>query len=203
MDFITTVLGPDQDRHIDWLTIHPRTRSTPSSTPINLEALELLTSTFGNRVPILLSGDVFALGTLPFTTPLLTPTPTFTTTTTTKTTKTTTPPPPQPTTTTKPTIPFLSGLMTARALLTNPALYAGYDACPWSAVDTFLAHVARCPLPYKLVQHHVGEMCGPGMGRDKSALLTKAQRAGLMACGNMVDLVDFLEGVRRDGVVDR
>ncbi|KAH6853893.1 hypothetical protein B0I37DRAFT_440981 [Chaetomium sp. MPI-CAGE-AT-0009] len=75
MDFITTVLGPDQDRHIDWLTIHPRTRSTPSSTPINLEALELLTSTFGDRVPILLSGDVFALSTLPFTTPLLTPTP--------------------------------------------------------------------------------------------------------------------------------
>ncbi|KAH6650607.1 hypothetical protein F5144DRAFT_625621 [Chaetomium tenue] len=180
MDFITTVLGPDQDRHIDWLTIHPRTRSTPSSTPINLEALELLTSTFGNRVPILLSGDVFALGTLPFTTPLLTPTPTFTTTTT-------------PTT---PTIPHLSGLMTARALLTNPALYAGYDACPWSAVETFLANVARCPLPYKLVQHHVGEMCGPGMGADKSALLTKAQRAGLMGCGNMVDLVDFLEGVR-------
>lgn len=203
MDFITTVLGPDQDRHIDWLTIHPRTRSTPSSTPINLEALELLTSTFGDRVPILLSGDVFALSTLPFTTPLLPPT--FTTTTTTN------PPSPSPTTAptpqkTGPPLPKLAGLMTARALLTNPALYAGHDACPWSAVEAFLANAARCPLPYKLVQHHVGEMCGPGMGPDKGALLTKAQRGGLMGCGNMVDLVDFLEkvregqgGLRRDG----
>jgi tRNA-dihydrouridine synthase 4 len=195
IDFITTVLGPDQDRHIDWLTIHPRTRSTPSSTPINLEALELLTSTFGTRVPILLSGDVFALDALPFTTPLL---PTFTTTTTTTTT------PQKQQNKHLPNLTGLTGLMTARALLSNPALHAGHGTCPWAAVDTFLNNVARCPLPYKLVQHHVGEMCAPGMGPDKTALLTKAQRAGVMACGNMVELVDFLDGVReREGGVRR
>ena len=178
MDFITTVLGPDQDRHIDWLTIHPRTRSTPSSAPINLEALEILTSTFGDRVPILLSGDVFALNALPFTSPFLTTT-----------TTTSSNPAPTP-------LPKLAGLMSARAILANPALYAGHDACPWEAVTTFLNKVARAPLPHKLVLHHLSEMCSPGMGPNKSALLTKQERAAMMACNNMVDLVDFFDEKR-------
>ncbi len=45
-------------------------------------------------------------------------------------------------------------------------------------------------------------MCAPGMGPDKNALLTRPERAAMMACGNMLDLVDFLDekkGVRRDG----
>ncbi|KAK4251796.1 tRNA-dihydrouridine synthase [Corynascus novoguineensis] len=203
IDFINTVLGPDQDRHIDWLTIHPRTRSTPSSTPINLEALELLTSTFGDRVPILLSGDVFALNALPFTSPLLAPAPTLTQTlsATTNSSSSTTPSknPPLPAAY---HIPKLAGLMSARALLCNPALYAGHDACPWAAVETFLSNAARAPLPYKLVLHHLSEMCGPGMGPNKAALLNKQVRTGLMACGNMFDLIDFLDGLRelrRDG----
>jgi tRNA-dihydrouridine synthase 4 len=86
--------------------------------------------------------------------------------------------------------------MSARAILSNPALYAGYDACPWSAVETFLNNAVRCPLPFKLVLHHMSEMCGPGMGPNKSSLLTKAERAAMMGCGNMVDLIDFLDGVR-------
>ncbi len=205
IDFITTVLGPDADRNIDFLTIHPRTRSTPSSTPINLDALELLTSTFGARVPILLSGDVFALHALPF--PTTSTTPTFTTTTT-----------PANHTPTNPNqnnplplnLPHLSGLMSARALLRNPALYAGHASCPWSAVDAFLSHAARAPLPLKLVLHHLSEMCGPALGPDgtsvegvggvvnKTALLSKKERAVMMGCGNMVDLVDFLDGRRRE-----
>ncbi|KAK3905809.1 tRNA-dihydrouridine synthase [Staphylotrichum tortipilum] len=200
IDFITTVLGPDANtRNIDFLTIHPRTRSTPSSTPINLDALELLTSTFGTRVPILLSGDVFALHALPF--PTTHSAPTFTTTNTKE--KST----PLPL-----TLPHLSGLMSARALLRNPALYAGASSCPWSAVDTFLSRAARAPLPLKLVLHHLSEMCGPALGPDgsggggggegatvdKSALLSKKERAAMMACGNMIDLVDFLDERRRE-----
>ncbi|KAL2158041.1 hypothetical protein VTH06DRAFT_4851 [Thermothelomyces fergusii] len=205
MDFINTVLGPDQDRHIDWLTIHPRTRSTPSSTPINLEALEVLTSTFGDRVPILLSGDVFALNALPFTSPLLASAPTFTqsasnakprSTTTAETTST--PPAETPAEDSPATyhIPKLAGLMSARALLANPALYAGYEACPWEAVETFLCNAARAPLPHKLVLHHLSEMCGPGMGPNKASLLTKQERAAMLACGNMLDLIDYLDTVR-------
>lgn len=179
MDFITTVLGPEQDRHIDFLTIHPRTRSTPSSTPINVEALELLTSTFGDKVPILVSGDVFTLNTLPFTSHLV----------------------PEEHQRRKPPlpqiqIPKLAGLMSARAILANPALYAGYDACPWSAVETFMNKVAKAPLPFKLVLHHLSEMCAPGMGPNKNALLTKPERAAMLACGNMLGLIDFLDEKR-------
>ncbi|KAL2154710.1 hypothetical protein VTH82DRAFT_3386 [Thermothelomyces myriococcoides] len=213
MDFITTVLGHDQDRHIDWLTIHPRTRSTPSSIPIDLEALEVLTSTFGDRVPILLSGDVFALNALPFTSPLLASTPTFTqsipkprsTTATTSATDQAAEPSTEdsrdrsdrlPSSPATYHIPKLAGLMSARALLANPALYAGYEACPWEAVETFLSNVARAPLPHKLVLHHLSEMCGPGMGPNKTSLLTKQERAAMLACGNMLDLIDYLDTVR-------
>lgn len=170
MDFITTVLGPENDRNIDFLTIHPRTRATPSSDPISLEALELLTSTFGDKLPILVSGDVFDLNALPFGS-------TFTD-------------PPDPS---YPFVPKLAGLMSARGLLANPALFAGHKTCPWVAVDTFLRKVTRAPLPFRLVQHHLSEMCGPGMGPDKRALLSKQERVAMLECANMCDLVDFLD----------
>ena len=192
MDFITTVLGPDQDRHIDFLTIHPRTRTTPSSTPINVEALEILTSAFGDKVPILVSGDVFTLDSLPFASALaLCPAPTAAIAENTKTIS----------------IPKLAGLMSARAILANPALFAGYGACRWDVVETFLNNAVRCPLPFKLVLHHLSEMCAPGMGRDKSALLTKQERGAMMACTNMLDLLDFLDekrgGLHRDSPQDQ
>ncbi|KAL2271254.1 hypothetical protein VTJ83DRAFT_625 [Remersonia thermophila] len=196
IDFITTVLGPEQDRHIDFLTIHPRTRQTPSSIPINLEALEVLTSTFGDKVPILLSGDVFAMDALPFTSPLLpssSSSSTITTNTAPKGTATTTTETPDLNPPMLKNLPKLRGLMSARALLRNPALYAGHSTCPWSAVEDFLYFAARAPLPYKLLLHHVAEMCGPGMGPDKRALLTRAERAELLECGNVLDLLDFLE----------
>lgn len=188
MDFIDTVLGPDQDRHIDFLTIHPRTRNTPSSTPINLEALEILTSKYGDRVPILVSGDVFAMNALPFDSPFLNVDS------------------PHTYTAPRPTLPKLAGLMSARAILANPALYAGYGACPWEAVETFMINAAKAPLPYKLTLHHVSQMCAPGMGPNKSALLSKPERTALMACTNMCDLIDFLDdkrGLRRDGIEHR
>lgn len=131
MDFIETVIGNPQDRNIDFLTIHPRTRSTPSTTPINLEALEILTNKYGDQLPILVSGDVFSMGSLTYSSPL-----------------------PCADGSTKPHLPKLAGLMSARALLANPALFAGYEACPWEAVELFMNKVVRAPLPLKLVQHH-------------------------------------------------
>lgn len=54
-------------------------------------------------------------------------------------------------------------------------------------------NVARAPLPFKLTLHHVAEMCAPGMGPNKNALLSKQERSALMQCGNMLDLIDFLD----------
>ncbi|KAJ0121228.1 tRNA-dihydrouridine synthase 4 [Diaporthe amygdali] len=152
MDFIETVIGNSQDRNIDFLTIHPRTRNTPSTTPINLEALELLTNKYGDQLPILVSGDVFSMGSLPYASPL---------------------PSVEIEGSIKPHLPKLAGLMSARALLANPALFAGYESCPWEAVQLFMNKVVRAPLPLKLVQHHLGEMCGPGYGPDKRSLLNE------------------------------
>ncbi|KAL7942232.1 hypothetical protein V8C42DRAFT_332949 [Trichoderma barbatum] len=203
MDYLDTVIGHPQNRLVDWVTIHPRTRHTPSTTPIRTEALEILTQKYSRTLPILLSGDVFDLATLPI--------------------RSTTPPdlatltlkedPPSSIATQqqqqpKPSNTNLSGFMSARGLLANPALFAGHSVCPWETLETFMCNVARCPLPLKLVVHHVQEMCAPGMGDDKSSLLNKKERAKLVDFTNMADLIDFLDekieehtgqkGMRRD-----
>lgn len=213
MDFIETVVGHPQNRQVDWITIHPRTRSTPSTIPIRSEALEILSSKYSSTLPVLLSGDVFDVNSLPFK-------PSFQ-------------PPPDVSTLTlndilprdvgtngdsastasahipKPSNTHLSGFMSARGLLANPALFAGYSSCPWEAVERFMCNVARAPIPYKLTLHHVHEMCSPGMGADKNALLTKKERAQLNLLDNMFELMDFLDdkieekigqvgGLRRD-----
>ncbi|CAJ2512938.1 Uu.00g010570.m01.CDS01 [Anthostomella pinea] len=203
MDFITTVLGDEQNRNIDWLTIHPRTRSTPSSVPINLEALSILTDTFGDKLPILVSGDVFTLSTLPYTSHLLDPQPTFTTSvksngTTNSLSDTSQTNGTSPPATTRPHLPKLAGLMSARALLANPALFAGYESTPWEAVDLFMNNVARAPLHLKLGIHHLSEMCSAGFGPDRgAALLSKKERARLMEFTNWIDVIDFIDEIKR------
>ncbi|KAM0332185.1 hypothetical protein ACHAQA_002460 [Verticillium albo-atrum] len=186
MDFIETVIGDQQNRNVDWLTIHPRTRSTPSSTPIFGDSLAILIEKYGDRLPILLSGDVFSLASLPLS-PLLSPQPTITTAAHSDPGMSSGLPLFRPSTT------KLAGLMSARGILANPALYAGHESCPWETVETFLRHLARAPLHLKLVLHHLGEMCGPGMGPDKNALLTKTERAQLNALTNMCDVLDFID----------
>ncbi|KHN94175.1 Dihydrouridine synthase [Metarhizium album ARSEF 1941] len=191
VDFLDTVVGHAQFRNVDWVTIHPRTRHTPSTTPIFTEALEMLADKYADTLPLLLSGDVFDLSALPVrgTTPTV---------------KDDVTPPSAP----RPSTTRLSGFMSARGLLANPALFAGHAACPWEAVETLMCRLARAPLPFKLALHHVQEMTGPGMGPDKRALLSKRERAQLNACESMLDLVDFLDakleehtgrqGMRRD-----
>jgi tRNA-dihydrouridine synthase 4 len=198
MDFITTVLGDPNDRDIDWLTIHPRTRSTPSSAPINMEALSLLTETFGDKVPILVSGDVFTLSTLPYTSHLLDPQPTFISSSISQPCEKS---PSSANATTKPHLPKLRGLMSARALLANPALFAGHETCPWEAVDLFLEKHARAPLPLKLGLHHLTEMTGPGYGPDKRSLLSKKERIRLVECNNWIDILDVLGDLRQGKAV--
>lgn len=195
MDFIDTVIGDTNNRNIDFLTIHPRLRSTPSTTPIFGDSLAILVQKYGDTLPILLSGDVFSLDSLPLS-PLLDAQPTI---------STTTEPRPAPingtsvfdpaTTPYKPSTTKLAGLMSARGILANPALYAGHTSTPWAAVESFMRHVARAPLPLKLVVHHLGEMCGPGMGDDKHSLLNKAERATLNSLTNMCDVIDFMDEV--------
>ncbi|KAK2004585.1 dihydrouridine synthase [Colletotrichum falcatum] len=195
MDFIDTVIGNPQDRNIDFLTIHPRTRHTASSIPINTESLGILLGKYGDTLPILLSGDVFSMATLPLSTVSRTAAQ-----------------PSEPKTINghdgytdfTPSGTKLAGLMSARGILANPALYAGHEACPWEAVESFMRHVVRAPMPVKLVQHHLHEMCGPGMGPDKRALLNRQERVALLGLDNMVDVIDFMDDAisRKTGRTD-
>lgn len=157
-------MGDLNEPLVDFITIHPRTRYTSSTTPIDTEALALLTSEFGPKIPILLSGDVSTLSPLPL-----------------------------PTAAPRPSSTNIAGLMSARALLRNPALFAGYANCPWSAVEAFVRNVARAPLPLRLVQHHLSEMCGPGMGAEKAALLDRGERGELLRLGSMLEVMDFVD----------
>ncbi|KKF95975.1 tRNA-dihydrouridine(20a/20b) synthase [NAD(P)+]-like protein [Ceratocystis platani] len=177
MDFIDTVLGSGSEPLPDWITIHPRTRYTPSSTPIFTDSLNILLEKYSARLPILLSGDVFSMSGLP-----LTPN-TFTAS------ETVEPFVPRPSNT------GLRGFMSARGLLANPAMFAGYEACPWEAVGTFLNNVIKAPLPLALTLHHLSEMCSPGMGTDKSALLTKAEKTHMMTLTSLLDVIDFLDNI--------
>lgn len=185
MDFIDTVVGHAQARNVDWLTIHPRTRNTPSTTPIFTDALEILTEKYSSTVPILLSGDVFDLAALPL---LATRKDQFATLTIRDDHE------PASTITPKPSNTHLSGFMSARGLLANPAMFAGHATCPWEALERFMCNMARCPLPLKLAVHHAQEMCSPGMGGNKAALLSKKERARFAELTDVTELVDFLDG---------
>jgi tRNA-dihydrouridine synthase 4 len=91
----------------------------------------------------------------------------------------------------------VDGVMSARDILANPALFAGHDNCPWEAVEEFMNAVVRAPIPFKLVVHHVNTMCE---GNGGEALLGKQERKELMDCRDMMELIDFLDrvkGIRR------
>lgn len=215
MDYLDTVIGDPHNRLVDWVTIHPRTRSTPSTTPIRREALEILTEKYAGTLPILLSGDIFDLASLP----IRATKPTLDVDLATLTikndpfhpreTNSCCPHHATPLPKAKPSNTQLSGFMSARGLLANPALYAGYATCPWEALETLMCRIAQAPLPFKLAHHHIQEIVGTGYGDDKSSLLSKKERAKMNELTNMVDLIDFLDekveehtgqvgGIRRD-----
>jgi tRNA-dihydrouridine synthase 4 len=97
----------------------------------------------------------------------------------------------------------VDGVMSARSLLCNPALFSGYDSCPWEAVEKFLSKAAKAPLPFKLVMHHLTEMCGSSAPSDhggagaSGALFNKEERIALIGCSNMLEVIDWLDSIRK------
>lgn len=81
----------------------------------------------------------------------------------------------------------VDGVMAARGILENPALFAGHDFLPVDCIYKFVEKAARHPIPFPLALHHISEMTGriPGM--------TKKTRKELMECRDLVDLIDFVE----------
>ncbi|KAK4570200.1 tRNA dihydrouridine synthase [Recurvomyces mirabilis] len=79
------------------------------------------------------------------------------------------------------------GVMAARGILENPAMFAGHDVTPAECVHRLLGYCMRCPMPFPLVLHHVSEMTArmPGMN--------KKEKRRLMECQDLLDLVDYVE----------
>lgn len=81
----------------------------------------------------------------------------------------------------------VDGVMAARGLLENPALFDGYEVTPVECVRRFVELAVRCPMPFALVLHHVGEMTAKMEG------MRKRERKTLMACVDLIDLVDLVD----------
>lgn len=79
----------------------------------------------------------------------------------------------------------VDGVMTARALLTNPALFAGYKRTPWGAVERCVSYCLKMPIPYPLAKYHVGEMLSEVLGRK--------ERKNLQEQKCWADLLDWLD----------
>lgn len=158
VDFVRTV----QEAGVDFITIHGRMRSTPSSQPVNLEAIKVVAEHCS--VPTLSNGDVFTLSDV------------------------------------KAHVEKtgVDGVMAARGLLENPGMFRkdGGEGCSWDVVEVFMNEVARRPIPFKLVVHHLSEMVGSDRSQRGSTLLRKEERKEMMACLSMGELIDFLDGVR-------
>jgi tRNA-dihydrouridine synthase 4 len=50
--------------------------------------------------------------------------------------------------------------MSARGILENPALYAGYECTPWGCVERFVDHALSYSLNTHIFQHHLSDMTG-------------------------------------------
>ena len=81
----------------------------------------------------------------------------------------------------------VDGVMAARGILENPAMFAGFDSPPVECLQKFLNYAIRCPIPFPLVLHHFSEMTGRMDDMDKM------ERKRLMECQDLLDLVNFVE----------
>ncbi|KAF8535561.1 Dus4 protein [Trichophaea hybrida] len=80
----------------------------------------------------------------------------------------------------------VDGVMAARGLMTNPALFAGFQKTPWGAVERFMDYVMEFTIPSRLTQHHICEML--------DGLVLKKERSQMYeTVTTIVELVDWLD----------
>ncbi|KAI9730808.1 MAG: hypothetical protein M1834_005526 [Cirrosporium novae-zelandiae] len=79
----------------------------------------------------------------------------------------------------------VDGVMSARGLQENPALFAGFEKTPREAVRRFVELAVRFPIPFALVKQHVWDMT--------IGVLEKAERKEILDVVDMLELVDWVE----------
>jgi tRNA-dihydrouridine synthase 4 len=91
----------------------------------------------------------------------------------------------------------VDGVMSARGILANPGLFAGYEKTPWSAVEIFWDLATSYGLPFRITQHHFSEML------DKVIPRKILKEMNETTC--LVDMIDWFDAnfvLRRRGHKD-
>lgn len=81
----------------------------------------------------------------------------------------------------------VEGVMAARGLMSNPALFAGYAQCPWSAIERLVGYACVGGLHPYLMQHHVGDMM------DDGGYWSRKERKQFFAHRTLVGMLDWLD----------
>lgn len=86
------------------------------------------------------------------------------------------------------------GVMSARGILSNPALFAGFSHTPWAAIELFFDLVLRYGLPFRVAQHHLSEML--------NKVIPKKIVRQMNETNGMVEMIDWFDDLfvlkRRD-----
>lgn len=79
----------------------------------------------------------------------------------------------------------VDGVMSARGVLRNPALFAGFSKTPWSAIEIFMHLTTSYGLPFRVAQHHFSEMLDEIIPREYVKEMNET------TC--MIDLIDWFD----------
>ncbi|GMM31237.1 tRNA dihydrouridine synthase [Martiniozyma asiatica (nom. inval.)] len=77
------------------------------------------------------------------------------------------------------------GVMAVRGVLDNPAMFAGFEKCPWGAIERFWDLAMSYGLPFRLMQHHLACMMEGLIDRKWIIELNECESAG--------DLLDWFD----------
>lgn len=79
----------------------------------------------------------------------------------------------------------VDGVMSARALLKNPALFSGYNSVPLECIKRFLQISIELGSPFKTVHHHIGFMLGSCMSRSNMVEFSRVS--------SIAGIIDFFD----------
>lgn len=77
------------------------------------------------------------------------------------------------------------GVMAVRGVLNNPAMFAGFENCPWGAIEKFWDYSTAYGLPYRLMQHHLACMM--------EGQIPRKQLIELNDCEDLISLLEWFD----------
>ena len=81
----------------------------------------------------------------------------------------------------------VEGVMAARQLMSNPAMFGGYETCPWSAIEKMIGYACVGGLHPNLLQHHVCDMM------DDGGYWSRRERKQFNAESTLMGMLDWLD----------